>query len=224
MTEEELTETAAAVNAEIRGITRARATIRSLHEALDQNEDEPFEQDYIYGIHYGEMPAKARTKVVNGVLITTRVLHQTGRRLSDIEGADLLYEIPGRKFVTVQYKRADRAGRVLVDRKQLTTLVDNCPAACQPWLRSKLRCGSWYGVIDGGSVQHVSACVAANTFGSTESAFAGEFASGLSQATFDEMFGKCYLGARTTYGDVMGHVERATATTNRLLFSVVERL
>src|SRR5262249_50506719 len=159
----------------IRGITRARAILRGIHGRLSDNDKEPFEQDLIYGLHYGTRPAEARTKSVNGVTITTRILHQTGTRLSDVGGADLLYEIPGLKYVDVQYKRPDSGRRVILNESQLDELIQNCPADCDFHRRSSLRCGSWYAIIEKRDARMMPACIASGVFNSNQTAAASDF-------------------------------------------------
>jgi hypothetical protein len=78
--------------------------IAGIHADLDHNLLNPFEQDFIYQEHFGQFPSEPRIIVSNGVVIITRILHQTGTRLSDIRGVDLLYEIENEKFGLIQYK------------------------------------------------------------------------------------------------------------------------
>lgn len=179
-----------------------------IHEQLDRNRLNPFEQDLVYEDHFGQIPSESRQITYNGVKITTRVLHQTGYRLGDIQGADLLYEIEREKFGIIQYKRADN-GNVKNDIAQLDTLLGNCPEVCMHkrkrpippgWIPIRLNsfCGYWYCVYDKGERRYVHACEAEGILGEKKSAQVEHFKSGLTKETFLELFSLCHIGALTT--------------------------
>jgi hypothetical protein len=148
--------------------------IAGIHSELDKRRLSPFEQDFIYQDHFGLFPSEPVTFNYHGVSISSRTLHQTGMRLRDINGTDLLYEIEGEKFVLLQYKRAYN-NQITVDKKQLETLLNNCPEKCrnkqkrpmpQEWIprKSFTYCGIWYRVINNGNFRTVTACEAESIF------------------------------------------------------------
>jgi hypothetical protein len=221
VTEEELDRTAALVNTQITSILRSRARLRGIEEQIGENVNEPFEQDLIYGRHYGTRPGEPRRRVIHGVEITTRVLHQTGIRLSDIDGADLIYEIPGEKYVLIQYKKTDKRGRVTRDQAQLDRLIGDCGHCHSPWRLVRSWCGSWYCVINRSEEALLPACRAADAFGTQKSADWAQFSLGISHPSFDELFAKCYLGARVGFKPVATMIDEAMLA-QRLVFMVTE--
>lgn len=193
-------------------IIRNQQALAGIHQQLDQNRLSPFEQDVIYEDHFGQMPSEPREITVNGVRIITRVLHQTGVRLGDIQGADLLYEIEREKFGIVQYKRSSN-GTAKTDADQLETLLDSCPDVCTQkkkrpipldWIPVRLNayCGIWYCVYGNGDRKYVHACEAEGVFGTRKSANVVQFRSGLTKETFLELFALCHIGALTTARDI----------------------
>ena len=64
--------------------------LAGLRTELEANLARPFEQDFIYQEHFGGFPSEPMRQVINGVVVTSRILHQTGIGLRDVLGADLL--------------------------------------------------------------------------------------------------------------------------------------
>jgi hypothetical protein len=183
--------------------------LAGLRTELEANLARPFEQDFIYQEHFGGFPSEPKRQVINGVVVTSRILHQTGIGLRDVLGADLLYEIEDEKFIIIQYKRASNS-IVKGDSTQLDTLISNCPDVCmhkkkrpipKTWLPLKLNafCGCWYSVIDGGERRFMHACEAEAIFQSAGTVQASEFSNGLSRDTFFELFSSCRIGAFLRY-------------------------
>ena len=121
MESRELTDISNVIFHDVGSIIHSQQVLAGVHAELDKNQFRPFEQDYIYQEHYGTMPSQPRKMEINGVIITSRVLHQTGIGLQDVNGADLLYEIEGEKFGLIQYKRSNTRG-VKGDAEQLQKL------------------------------------------------------------------------------------------------------
>jgi hypothetical protein len=92
------------INRDILGIIRAQQILAEVHEELDRRSKNPIEEDFIFADGFGHDPGAARSRIIDGVVIQVRVLHRRGLQQSDIKGADLLYEVAGRKFVLTQYK------------------------------------------------------------------------------------------------------------------------
>jgi hypothetical protein len=107
MTDEDFEIIAGTADRQVQQIVRARARLRGIRDDLVANSETPFEQDVIFARHFGNIPSERRTRTIADVTVTSRVLQQTGRGLSDISGGDLLYEVEGEKFVVLQYKRVD---------------------------------------------------------------------------------------------------------------------
>jgi hypothetical protein len=186
-------------------IVHNQQILAGIHSQLDRNLLNPLEQDYIYRDHFGQFPAEPKSIVHNGVTIRTRILHQTGTRLSDIRGADLLYEVKDEKFGLIQYKRAAR-GIVHNDAEQLEALLGSCPEVCRNrqnrplplgWVPTKVFsfCGCWYQIIDEGQEWYLPACEAEAIFQGRNSKRAELFKSGLTKNTFLELFASCRIGA-----------------------------
>jgi hypothetical protein len=155
-------------------IAHNQQALAGIHTQLERNMFSPFEQDFIYEDHFGQLPSEPRIFNYRGVTITSRINHQTGFRLSDIAGADLLYEIVDEKFALIQYKKANN-GSVKNDVAQLEVLLGNCPEVCPnqkkrplpiEWVPLKLNsfCGIWYCVHDGAERRYVHACEAEAIF------------------------------------------------------------
>lgn len=186
-------------------IIHNQKVLADIHAELEKRLLDPFEQDLIYFDKFGERPAEPKKITHNGVVISISVLHQEGIGLSDIRGADLLYEIEREKFLIIQYKRpADTS--VKTDLYQLRTLLDNCPKSCSvhkyrpisfDWLPLKLNgwCGSWYCIAADGNRRYVQACEAETIFANKKSARLENFQSGLTKMTLLELFSSCRIGA-----------------------------
>ncbi len=189
---------------EVGAIIHAQKVLADIHDELDRNTLAPFEQDIIYREHFGCLPSEPRAFVHHGVTITTRILHQTGMRLRDVVGADLLYEIENDKYALIQFKRADqRTKRVKNDIDQFDSFLGNCPEICMyrknPPRRVPARlnhyCGCWYRVDYDSEVSYVHACEAAVIYNGRASAHVNGFESGLSRDTFLDLFASCRIGA-----------------------------
>jgi hypothetical protein len=186
-------------------IAHNQRVLADVHVHLDQRYENPFEQDLIYADHFGARPSEPREFTFKGVRITSHVLHQTGRQLSDIRGADLLYEIEDEKFILILYKKVHNT-RVPNNPRQLRSFLNNCPEKC--WHR-KCRplpahylplmlnpfCGCWYCLITGVKHTYFHACEVEAIFNGRQSASADEFGTGLSRRSFMELFASCRIGA-----------------------------
>lgn len=222
---------------DITSIIHNQQVLAGIHAKLKLNEFRPFEQDYIYRDHYGTMPSQPRTFKVDGIEMTSRILHQTGIGLRDVTGADLLYEIEDEKFCLVQYKRSYNHN-VKADSKQLQTLLGNCPEKCmhnkrrplrKEWLPIKVNsfCGSWYCVIDNnGEKRFVHGCEAEAIFQRNQSVHDKEFHFGISESTYLELFSSCRIGAlvRVPLDKKVktGYVENLLES-NHLIFEIVQK-
>ena len=202
-------------------IIRAQQTLKNINNELDRNSFRPFEQDRIYRDHYDQIPSNAREHQINGVTISTRILHQTGTHSSDISGADLLYEIEGVKFLIVQYKSPDGSGRVTNDLPQLNNLIASCPVNCKGKDQRRINglCGSWYNITDNSGDQYMQACEANKTFGVYNSRYKSKFSPGLTQNTFVELFALCRVGAPTSIESIQNYIALSLAY-NRIIFPV----
>src|SRR5688500_10099607 len=134
MTPQEWIDAQDAVFDDIKGIIRAQRTLDDLKKELAERRENQSQEDRIFKDAYDLEPGQPRSVFFSGgVEIEITLLHRKGIGHSDIMGADLLYEIPGRKFILIQYKRPTREGRVIHDSTQLDELTDACPNACPPW-------------------------------------------------------------------------------------------
>jgi len=239
MNADDLSVLSEALLADAATVIHNQAVLAGIHADLDKNAIRPFEQDYIYADHYKDPPSAPRTIELNGVSITSRVLHQTGIGLSDVRGADLLYEIEDEKFGLIQYKRASN-GYVKIDKNQLTVLLGNCPEVCmhnkrrplpEAWIPLKINsfCGVWYCIVDrdrSGERKYVHGCEAESIVGNKSTVALTEFDFALSKSTFLELFASCRLGAllRTLNGNEMMSQYVSSAIENRhLIFEVTQR-
>lgn len=190
---------------DVSAIIHNQLVYAGIHDELEVNRLRPYEQDFIYRDHFDAFPGQPKTHTLHGVKITSRVLHQTGIRLSDIRGADMLYEVEREKFVLIQYKRADNQ-LIKNDKEQLDRLLGNCPENCKnigkrPFpatyvpLKTFAFCGIWYRVINGFEITNVTACEAESIFQGKSSQPYSSFQKGLSQYTFNELFASCRIGA-----------------------------
>jgi hypothetical protein len=221
---------------DVAAILHNQQVLARVHVALERNRISPFEQDFIYRDHFGEPPSEPRIFFIDGVRITSRVLHQTGIRLSDIQGADLLYEMEDEKFGLIQYKRATES-IVPNDQVQLETLLRNCPEVCSnqrnrpipmTWIPSKIFsfCGIWYAIIDGKDSRYVTACEAETIFDGQKTKDVKSFRSGLSKNAFMELFASCRIGALIGYPPkrvVRDHYVRQLVEMRHLILEMRQR-
>lgn len=200
------------INADIAGIARAQSTLNDVHAERMNRLNSPVEEDFIDRDSFGEVPGEPNYISINGIEIAVRKLHRRGIRCSDIKGADLIYELEGRKFCLIQYKSPSRRRRVPLDREQLRELINACPNPCPPITNEGLRtCGSWYSVQEKGSSYYMRACEAREVFGDYASKSIGAFSQGISKASFQDMFAKCWIGARVAPIDVGFYLAESVA-------------
>lgn len=237
MESRELTDISNMIFHDVGAIIHSQQVLAGIHAELDKNQFRPFEQDYIYQEHYGALPSRPRKIEINGVTITSRVLHQTGIGLQDVNGADLLYEIEGEKFGLIQYKRTN-ANSLKGDAGQLQKLLSSCPEQCihfkrrpipKDWLPLKTNsfCGAWYSVIhENGEQKFVHACEAEAIFKNKISAQGKDFNFGLSKSTFLELFSSCRVGALIRIPSEKrvenGYLENLLAN-HHLIFEIVQK-
>ena len=191
---------------QINSIIHHQRVLADIYSELNRNRDNPFEQDYIYRDQYGGLPSDPVQHNIGGVKITTRVLHQTGHGLSDIMGADLLYEIQDVKYVLIQYKRLPVGSTSFtVDAVQLNKILNNCPSICiyrrnipkaVPTIMNGY-CGCFYRVITKNESKFLPACEVGFLSSASNSVPVTKIFSGLSKDTFEELFASCRLGALT---------------------------
>jgi len=190
------------INDDIRHIIRNQRVLRDVTRQLDARDQRPLEEDFIDADLHDVRPGSATIREVDGVQIVIRKLHRRGASSGDIRGADLLYEIENEKYVLIQYKTPDSRGRVAKDEEQMAILKDSCSSPCQPTSSVLPFCGSWYAVRSlAGTVYH-PVCLAEQIFGPAGSRYATAFSRGLSRETFDELFARCWIGARTRPLDI----------------------
>lgn len=215
-------EMVAVINSDIRGIVKAQRVLSDVHDELEQREAHPIEEDFIYGDGFGQSPREPRIKTIDGVDIEIRVLHRRGLRQSDIMGADLLYEIAGHKFVLVQYKSPNRKDRVVNDSEQLHDLVDSCPNPCSVDRPSFWpTCGSWYAIRAADQSMYLPACEAVKIFGDAASRGIESFGRGVSADVFEELFARCWTGARIAPVS-QAYFVWSTMERDRVLFSILQ--
>ena len=201
MNENEWHEVVRAINSDIRGIIEAQRVLHDVHEKLQRRADNPIEEDFILAEGFGRDPSEPNIKNIDGVRIEVRMLHRRGLRQADIKGADLLYEIAGRKFVLIQYKKA-KDGRVSMDDVQLETLIATCPSHFSTrfedfWSEGSWpSCGAWFAIVGGEEKLYLTACKARHIFGDRASRPLDMFAGGLNSDVFDQLFARCWTGAR----------------------------
>jgi len=181
---------------DVDAIIDAQRTLSGVKGDLDHRRRNPTEEDYIYREVHGI--GHQSTEVVDDVRIEKTVVHRQGVGSSDINGADVLYEIVGTKYVLIQYKSVTKK-QVRSDADQLDDLMESCNG-CQRYHPVQIRaCGSWYCIIDNGISTYYPACLARATFGKKGSAASSKFPAGLSRDEFISLFAKCYLGKRTDW-------------------------
>lgn len=200
MTPSEWRSLAAAVNADIRGMSIAIAVRNQVRRELGRRQANPTEEFFIDQDAFGAEPTAPRTFEVMGTTVQVWKTHRAGLRCSDIKGADLYYEVSDQKFLLVQYKSPDLRGRVRLDDDQLTELEDACPTRCPP--SNRFACGSWYAIRSSGGAKYFPGCEAREVFGAAASRSEKFFVNGLTQARFREDFGLCRIGARAKPIDV----------------------
>lgn len=210
------------INVDIAGMVAAQQTLNEVNEELDVRVRHPIEEDFIHADAFGSDTGAPRIVNIDGVEIRTRMLHRRGLKQSDVKGADLMYEIAGRKFVLIQYKTPDRRGRVTLDSGQLKTLIDACPNPCPPHSLNLLpTCGSWYAIRGAGVSSYLPACKAQQVFDSAKSRASSHFGSGISHDVFQQLFARCWTGARIAPPE-MAYVAWSDIESDRVLFTVVQ--
>lgn len=211
------------INRDIEGIIASQRTLGAIHDELRERQDRPIEEDLITADALGQDPGAPKVITINGVEIQTRMLHRRGLKQRDIAGADLLYEIAGRKFVLVQYKTPNRQERVILDRAQLQELVGRCPNPRPPSRPAYfLTCGAWYAVRSPGDSIYVPACEALRRFGHAGSLSASRFGPGFLHEDFQQMFGRCSTGAQIDIAELTG-LSREALESDRVLIDVLQR-
>jgi len=114
----------------------------------------------------------------------------------DVKGADLLYEIAGRKFVLIQYKTPNR-NRVKLDRRQLKELMGACRTRARrtfPGFGQRAERGT---PSDRQASRRTFPLVRQKSFfDDADSCSVAHFGSGLSHETFQQVFARCFTGAR----------------------------
>src|SRR6267142_5603648 len=210
------------INLDVGGIIRGQRSLEEVNEELRGRKGRPIEEDFIHADALGHDPGVPRKFEVDGVEIETRMLHRRGMHQRDVKGADLLYEIAGRKFVLIQYKTPNR-NRVKLDRRQLKELMGACPNACPPHVPGFWpTCGAWYAVRSTGISAYVPACKAEELFDDADSCSVAHFGSGLSHETFQQVFARCFTGARIAPME-MAYLSWAMLEADRVLFTVLQR-
>ncbi len=185
---------------DVDSIIDRQRTLDQVKDALLDRAENPHEEDFIYDEVYGG--ERTTKEVIEGVTIERTVLHRRGKRDKDINGADLLFEIVGEKYILVQYKKTAPSDRVTKDSEQLEELIECCSNYCPPFSYEMLgSCGSWYCIIDGSNLKYMPACVADKKFGSNASVTKRTFDKALDRSGFLDLFAKCYIGARVNEWD-----------------------
>ena len=198
-------------------IIHHQQVIADIKTKLKNSKENPHEQGEIYFDFYNSYPFDPKIIEINGVSISLTLLHQTGKRLADIRGADLLYEIENEKYAIIQYKKAHN-GRVACDTTQLDELLKSCPDVCY-YKKKRLNlnvpirmngfCGCYYRTSNNGTVKYVHACEAASLFKNQKTIAIENFASGLSKQVFEEMFASCRIGALTKINPSNHYIQEA---------------
>jgi hypothetical protein len=209
-------------NEQIAGLVRAQQTLAAVHDAIGKRRADPVEEDFIFEDAFGRDPNSPLERVIDGVTIQIRILHRRGEHLSDIKGADLLYEIEGHKYVLIQLKRPDARGLVRKDASQLAALTSSCPNPCRYRHRQWPRCGSWVCVQNGQQAHYHLACFVVHVFGNASTRHTRKFRRGLSRSAFDELFAKCWIGAATHPAGV-AMLTWTALDSQRAIVSVIQR-
>ncbi len=222
MNDLEWRETLAAVNADVRGIIEAQRVLDDVNRTLEARREAPTEEDAIFRDAFGYETGDARVIQVDGVEIRVRSLHRKGLQQTDILGADLVYEIAGRKFILVQYKNINRQNRVENNSDQLDTLVEACPNPCPPPRQAFWpTCGSWYRVKGSSETLCIPACRAKAIFADAKSRSFDQFREGMSPEVFQQLFARCWIGARITPTELL-YVGWSAFEANRVVFLVTQ--
>lgn len=221
MTEREWLDILERASRDVKGIVHSQRVLDEINDTLGRRR--PLEEDFIFREAFGHNPEEPRVIRIDGVEITIRILHRRGLNQSDIKGADLLYEIAGRKFILIQYKSVGPRGRVSKDTRQLESLIGACPNTCPPWSPDKfVTCGSWYSVHSTEESLYLPACFAADLFGDAGSSPVSRFSRGLSAETFQHLFARCWTGVRIALTDIAS-LTWSALENDRVLFSIVQR-
>lgn len=184
------------INRDISGIIKAQRTLEEIEKELSDRKAKPLEEDFVLEDALGQHPGEPREFNIEGVRISVRLLHRRGQKQKDIKGADLLYEIAGRKFILLQYKIPVNAS-VQRDKDQLDTLVKACPNECPPYDLSYFpTCASWFTIKTTNESLYLPACRVASIFGDATSRKMDRFSEGVSAETFQQLFARCWIGAR----------------------------
>jgi hypothetical protein len=225
MERDELSKLVELIQNDAQAILEHQAVLAGVKEQIAQNRRSPFEQDSIYADHYGDLPSQPQERTIDGIRITTQILHQTGIGLRDIAGADLLYEIEGEKYALIQYKRPNRQNLVQNDQAQLDALLSKCPSVCSYKGRANLLqpprlngyCGCWYNCLTNDGSRYVHACEAKAIFTGKASVSERKFASGMTKEEFDRLFAVCRIGALVRIQSSAHYVQRQLSS-NHLVF------
>lgn len=229
MERDELSKLVELIQDDAQAILEHQVVLAGVKEQIAQNKRSPFEQDSIYADHYGDLPSQPQEKTIDGIRITTQILHQTGLGLRDIAGADLLYEIEGEKYVLIQYKRPNRKNLVQNDQAQLDVLLSKCPSVCSYKTRAHLLqplrlngyCGCWYNCLTNDGARYVHACEAKVIFDGKASVSERKFASGMTKEEFDRLFAVCRIGALVRIKSSAHYIQRQLSS-NHLVFYLVQ--
>jgi len=195
MNRNEWRQLAADVNSDISAMTRAAQTQTDVRAVLGRRSEAPTEEQFIDEEAFDSPPNEPRTFQVAGRQIKVWKIHRLDLDLGDVKGADLYYELGDHKFVLVQYKIPNAAGRVVLDEPQMDELQDACPVLCPP--TERFSCGSWYALRKDSESVYFPACEAREIFGRYASRKSEFFVNGLTKEQFQRDFGVCRLGART---------------------------
>jgi len=210
------------INLDVGGIIRGQRTLEEVNEELRGERVDRLKKILSTRTRWGTILGFREKFEVDGVEIETRMLHRRGMHQRDVKGADLLYEIAGRKFVLIQYKTPNR-NRVKLDRRQLKELMGACPNACPPHVPGFWpTCGAWYAVRSTGISAYVPACKAEELFDDADSCSVAHFGSGLSHETFQQVFARCFTGARIAPME-MAYLSWQMLEADRVLFTVLQR-
>ena len=108
MDERDLAKTVAHINRQIHGILRSQRILARIHEQLKERDRNALEEDYIDAAINDRAIGIPTIRRFDGITVEVRKLHRRGLNAADIAGADALYEIVGKKFIVIQYKRANQ--------------------------------------------------------------------------------------------------------------------
>jgi hypothetical protein len=208
--------------------------LKGIHSEINKHQLNPFEIDEIYRERYGEIPSEPRIISVNGVEIMIKVLHQTGAKLSDVNGADLLYEIDNEKYTLLQYKRID-SNKAAIDKNQLSKMLNNCPDICSNkgrrplnWLPSKVFsfCGFWYVFLLNGERKYIPTCEV-ETMSKENTLDKNRIIDiGISKLSYLELFSNCRIGALLRKQDekeILGKYITRVLEINRIIINIIQK-